>query len=79
MSATFGVHPLTERLHYNANRIGKMLRTALFWVITQRVVVICYRRFGTTYRSHLQGSRKQKMGRDRLSRNVWKKLPLLAA
>jgi hypothetical protein len=32
-------------------------RTALFWVITQRVVVISYRRFGTTYRSHLQGAR----------------------
>jgi len=28
------------------------MRTALFWVITQRVVVIPYRRFGTTYRSH---------------------------
>ena len=27
------------------------MRTALFWVITQRVVVISYRRFGTTYRS----------------------------
>ena len=31
------------------------VRTALFWTITQRVVVIPYRRFGTTYRSHLQG------------------------
>ena len=30
------------------------MRTALFWVITQRVVVISYRRFGSTYRSHLQ-------------------------
>jgi hypothetical protein len=30
--------------------------TALFWVITQLVVVIYYRRFGTTYRSYLQGS-----------------------
>jgi len=26
------------------------LRTALFWAVTQRVVVIHYRRFGTTYR-----------------------------
>jgi hypothetical protein len=25
-----------------------LMRTALFWVITQRVVVISYRRFGTT-------------------------------
>ena len=33
------------------------LTTALFWIITQRVGVIYYRRFGTTYRSHLQGSR----------------------
>jgi hypothetical protein len=32
------------------------MRTALFWVITQRVVVIYYRRLGTTYRSYLQGS-----------------------
>jgi len=34
-----------------------VLRTALFWVITQRVVVISYRRFATTYRFQLQGSR----------------------
>ena len=27
-------------------------KTALFWVVTQRVVVIYYGRFGTTYRSH---------------------------
>jgi len=29
-------------------------RTALFWVIMQRAVVIYYQRIGTTYRSHLQ-------------------------
>jgi len=29
----------------------------LFRVITQQVVVICYRRFGTTFRSHLLGLR----------------------
>jgi hypothetical protein len=29
-------------------------KTAVFWVFTRRVVVIPYRRFGTTYRSHLQ-------------------------
>jgi len=33
--------------------------TALFWVITQRIVAIPYRRFGTTYRSHLQGQEIQ--------------------
>jgi len=32
----------------------QILRTALFWVITQPVAVISYRRFETTYRSHLQ-------------------------
>ena len=33
------------------------LRTVLFWVVIQRVVVISYRLFGTIYRSLLQGSR----------------------
>jgi len=28
---------------------------AFLWVITQQLEVIPYRRFGTTYRSHLQG------------------------
>ena len=44
----------------------RQTRTALFWAITQIVMVIPYRRFGTTYRSHLQGSRVQetlKMGK----------------
>jgi hypothetical protein len=40
-----------------ARKLSKHLRTALYWAVTQRVVVIPYRRFGTTYRSHLQGSR----------------------
>jgi hypothetical protein len=35
---------------------AKWMRTAIFRVITQPLVVISYRRFGTTYRSHLQGS-----------------------
>ena len=34
----------------------KQPRTALSWTIQQRVVIIPYGRFGTTYRSHLQGS-----------------------
>jgi len=33
------------------------MRTALFGAITKPVVVISYRRFRTTYRFHLQGSR----------------------
>jgi len=31
------------------------VRTPLFWAITQQVVIIYYRPFGTNYRSHLQG------------------------
>jgi hypothetical protein len=34
-----------------------LLATALFWAVTQRVVVISNRRFGTTCRSHLQEPR----------------------
>ena len=33
------------------------VRTALFWAVTQCVVVIYYQRFGTTRWSHLQWSR----------------------
>jgi hypothetical protein len=33
------------------------MRSALYWDITRRRVVIVYRRFETTYRYHLQGSR----------------------
>jgi len=29
---------------------AKHKRTALFWAITQRVVIFTYRRFGATYR-----------------------------
>ena len=49
----------------------------LFWVITQRVVVIPYGRFGTSYRYRLQGSRVED-GTDRLLQNFGKELPLLA-
>ena len=35
--------------------------SALFWGITQRTVVIPCRRFGTTYTSHLQGSRSPRI------------------
>lgn len=37
----------------------KLMRTGLLWAITQRVEVIPYRPFRTTYRSHVQGSRTQ--------------------
>jgi hypothetical protein len=39
-----------------ASKIIQKARPALFWDIKQRVVVIPYRHFGTTYMSHLQGS-----------------------
>jgi hypothetical protein len=39
------------------NKKISLLRTAFSWVITQRVLVIPYRRFRTTCLSHLQGSR----------------------
>ena len=39
------VHPL------NSPR----MKSALFWDITHRMVTIPYRRFGTTYESHLKG------------------------
>jgi hypothetical protein len=64
------------------NKLTKISRTALFSVITQRVVVISYRRFGTTYRSQRQwffGFLNPEDGTDKLYRNVGKKLPLLAA
>jgi len=64
--------------------VTKKTISALFWVITQRTVVIPYWRFGTTYRCHLQGSRNMDFmtledGTDRLSRNFGKELPLHAA
>jgi hypothetical protein len=39
---------------------GMLMRSSLFWDITQRRVVIFCRRFGTTYGSHIQGSRSPK-------------------
>jgi hypothetical protein len=33
-----------------------LMRSTLFWDVTRRRVVILYRRFGTMYQSHLQGS-----------------------
>jgi len=70
-----------------SDKLVLAIRTALFWAVTQRVVVINYRRFGTTYRFHLQGTIRVKIlfglltfetGTDGLYRNVGKKIPLLA-
>jgi len=40
----------------------RALRTALFWALMQRVVIVLYQNCVTTYRSHLQGSRIQPNG-----------------
>jgi hypothetical protein len=54
-------------------------RSLLFWDVKQRRLVVCYRRFGITYRSHFKGQAAQENclnfltvedGADRLSRNV---------
>jgi hypothetical protein len=37
------------------------MRTVPVWAFTQHAVVISYRRFGTTYRSHFQGLRIQEL------------------
>jgi len=37
--------------------VNKETSSALFWDIIQRTEVIPFRRFGTTYRSHIQASR----------------------
>jgi hypothetical protein len=46
------------------------MRTALFWAITQQVVVIPYRNFGTNIGSTFNGQEQKKVG---------KELPLFAA
>jgi hypothetical protein len=64
-----------------------LLTSAPFWDIKQRRVVILYRRFGTTYRPHLQGSKSLRHvdvltledGADRLSRNAGTEFQLYAA
>jgi hypothetical protein len=37
--------------------IQEYSRSALFWDFAQRTLAVCNRRFGTTHRSHLKGSR----------------------
>jgi hypothetical protein len=52
-----------RKFHKNSARFQASavmyMRSALFWDITQRWVVILYRRFGTTYRFHLQEVHEQ--------------------
>jgi hypothetical protein len=46
---------VTFRLERDSILKCAQMRTALFWAITQWIVAIPCRRFGKTYRSHLQG------------------------
>jgi hypothetical protein len=61
------------------------MRFAIFWDITQRIVAISYRRFGTTYTSHIQASNSRvkimalEDGTERLLRNVDNELALYSA
>jgi len=50
------------------------MRTEVFWDSTQRTVIIPYRRFGTTSKSHLQGSINPNLedGIEILSRKIGK-------
>jgi hypothetical protein len=47
------------KLGYCYGRVGATaavyMKSSFFWDVTQGTLVISYRRFGTTYRSHLQG------------------------
>ena len=42
----------------------KYMRSEFSWATTQRIVVFLYRRFGTTYRSHLPESKDSRILED---------------
>jgi hypothetical protein len=78
-----GQHGTTETTVTATPCMTKWVRSAPSWVTTQRTVETPYRRFGTTYRSHLQGleyatgvTLEDEIYRS--SRNVCKELPLHA-
>jgi len=54
MQTSEQLHP--DHASFQAS-VAKWMRSSLFWDITQGTVVINYRRFGTIYPFHLQGSR----------------------
>ena len=62
---------LSERSNEGVTRfqasVAKQSRCTLFWDITQRIMAIPYRRFGTTYRFHIQGSRSPRIQGSRSS------------
>jgi len=48
---------MTGKVCVNSGFRCEVDENCAFWAITQRVLVISYRSFGTIYRSHLEGSR----------------------
>lgn len=46
------------------------MKSSLFWVATQRILIVVHRRFGTASRSHLQA-----YGTEILPRNIGEQLP----
>ena len=63
-------------------KVKKYLRSALFWDFTQHRNVVCYRRFGTTYRSRYESQAPRLLdledGKKRSSRIVGNKLQFYA-
>jgi len=59
------------------------LKSELIWDFTQRRMVVWYRRFGATYRSHLGSSSPRRLTledqTDKMSRNVGNKQPFHVA
>jgi hypothetical protein len=60
MSGTTQQNEMTQETYHTKrngelNKTSLILRPSLFWDGMQRRLVISYRHFGTTYRSHLQG------------------------
>jgi len=62
MGGAYGTH---EEGRENANKVvcepsgfrRGVIEICASWNVTQRRLVVCYRRFGTTYRSHLKSPR----------------------
>jgi hypothetical protein len=57
MSSWGGVRCVSQSFQASSRTLNQDTRSALFCDITQRLVVIRYRRFGTAYRSHFQEPR----------------------
>ena len=65
----------TKTLCFGASiqRQDTNIRTVPFWAITQRVVILPYRRFGTSYQSHHQESRIKNLGSLILDPGRWER------